>query len=45
MVFNDERLLNLLIQYNPWWKGLPLSDKITLRIIDWLIMKRRNFTS
>jgi predicted AAA+ superfamily ATPase len=29
MVFNDERLLNLLIQYNPWWKGLPLSDKIT----------------
>ncbi|HYE81670.1 MAG TPA: ATP-binding protein [Clostridia bacterium] len=26
-MFTDEKLLNLLIQYNPWWKGIPLSDK------------------
>ncbi|KUO77449.1 MAG: AAA family ATPase [Clostridia bacterium BRH_c25] len=26
-MFTDEKLLNLLIQYNPWWKGIPISDK------------------
>lgn len=26
-LFTDEKLLNLLIQYNPWWKGIPLSKK------------------
>ncbi|MFT8311087.1 MAG: ATP-binding protein [Sporolactobacillus sp.] len=25
--FTDEKLLNLLIQYNPWWKGIPVSEK------------------
>ncbi|MCO7124427.1 AAA family ATPase [Sporolactobacillus shoreicorticis] len=25
--FTDEKLLNLLIQYNPWWKGIPISEK------------------
>ena len=27
-LFTDEKLLNLLIQYNPWWKGLPLDEKL-----------------
>ncbi len=27
LVFSDEKLLNLLIQYNPWWRGVPLSEK------------------
>lgn len=27
-MFTDEKLLSLLIQYNPWWKGIPISDKI-----------------
>ena len=27
MMFTDEKLLNLLIQYNPWWKGVPIPEK------------------
>jgi len=27
IMFTDEKLLNLLIQYNPWWKGIPISEK------------------
>lgn len=27
-MFTDEKLLNLLIQYNPWWKGLNISEII-----------------
>lgn len=27
-LFTDEKLLNLLIQYNPWWKGVPLDEKL-----------------
>jgi uncharacterized protein len=26
-MFSDEKLLNLLIQYNPWWKELPISNR------------------
>jgi predicted AAA+ superfamily ATPase len=26
-MFTDEKLLNLLIQYNPWWRGVPMSEK------------------
>lgn len=26
-LFTEEKLLNLLIQYNPWWKGIPISEK------------------
>jgi predicted AAA+ superfamily ATPase len=26
-MFTDEKLLNLLIQYNPWWRGMPMSEK------------------
>lgn len=25
--FPDEKLLNLLIQYNPWWRGIDVSEK------------------
>jgi len=27
LAFTDEKLLNLLIQYNPWWRGVPISEK------------------
>ncbi|MFZ3130074.1 MAG: ATP-binding protein [Desulfosporosinus sp.] len=27
IMVTDEKLLNLLIQYNPWWKGVPISEK------------------
>ncbi|HZK61385.1 MAG TPA: AAA family ATPase, partial [Anaerovoracaceae bacterium] len=27
IMFTDEKLLNLLIQYNPWWKGVPITGK------------------
>jgi uncharacterized protein len=27
ILFTEEKLLNLLIQYNPWWKDVPISEK------------------
>lgn len=28
MLFPDGKLLNLIIQYNPWWKGVPVSEDL-----------------
>ncbi len=27
-MLSDEQILNVLMQYNPWWKGLPVTDKL-----------------
>jgi len=27
-MLSEEQILNVLIQYNPWWKGLPVTDKM-----------------